>query len=925
MGALFFWNSLGLLFQTTYNCSVLLPILTTKLNIPPTPPDLVVRRRLLEQLNQGLHCRLTLVSAPAGFGKTTLISHWLASLGATSPTPVVWLSLDEADNDPSRFLTCLVTGLQRHAPEIGQTVQSLLQSNQRPSIETLMVLLINDLAGAATGLERIVWVFDDYHRIQNEAIHTTLTLLLENLPPGLHVIITTRTDPPFPLARLRGRQQVAEIRADDLRFTAEESAEFLNRTRDLNLQPQEVATLETRTEGWITGLQLAALALQSALYQEAAAKEAFIATYTGQDRYVVDYLLEEVLRRQPEPIQTFLLQSSILEQLSGSLCDAVVKPAALDAVELANSQQILEYLERHNLFIIPLDNERRWYRYQQLFGGFLRSRLRQTQPELVPELHLRAADWCQAQGAISKAIDHTLAAGAFETAAALIESASDLILRTHGEVTTYLHWLNILPEEIIRQHPRLLVNRVWAALFSGQWEDAETQLEQVEDATLPDEADMQALRGEILALRSELVLFQDDIDQALRLTEQAQAIIPEDNLRLRRSVAQIQGYIYRLNGQVGPAEETLQQSAELSRAVGDLTVQAFALSDLAEVQVMQGQLRRATATFRQVVALAADQNVWPFPPVCGAYIGLGDILFEQNELEAARQHLERGITLSQQGQLSGYTRRGYMILARIKQGQGQSEEAFGLVQQASEIAEQAKSGWMLAQVELTRLQLWLMAGEVKSAVAWAKRYEETRPETGFTPAYQYHQEERLLHRIRLAQGATDLAAIEQLYQRAEASGWHYETIAGLILHAIACEQANQPKRGLTSLQTALTLAQPEGYVRLFINEGAVMARLLRLALAQGAPADYVGKLQAAFMPTVNGLSTAAQPLIDPLTRRELEVLGLMAQGLSNREIAEQLIVAMGTVAKYTNNIFTKLSVKNRTQAIAQAKSLNLLT
>jgi LuxR family maltose regulon positive regulatory protein len=681
----------------------------------------------------------------------------------------------------------------------------------------------------------------------------------------------------------------------------------------LTMLEEDLTALEARTEGWITGLQLAAHFMQG---QGAERISDFVATFTGDNRYIVDYLVEEVLSRQSQDTQTFLLQTSILDRMTGPLCDAVTG--------LNDSQGILEFLEQTNLFIVPLDNERQWYRYQQFFFEFLQGRLRRGQPELVPDLHGRAAGWYQAQALYEQAIDHFLAADQIEQAASLVEEAIDTTLYERGEVTTYLNWLDALPEDILLTRPRLCLAQVWALFFAGQWHKVESRLQDVEriltaemdndGSTSVQPVDLpthiQEMQGEVAALRSELALFQKDFLRALELSEQALAHLPHDNLRIRGMVTQIQGYTHRLNGDVDKAQQALIEAGTLSRKVGNVNTGIFALGDLAEVQVMQN--------------LASEHQAWPFPPTGAAYVGMGNILREWNELETATQHLHKGIELISPAGYNSVISQAYSILAFVRQAQGKSDEATEFLQQAEESALKSGAHPVGARMPMIRARLWLMQGNLEKATQWAARFEAQREQDNINLAYQRQFTEITLARVRLAQGRPDLDLLKQLLQTAQAAGWQNNVIELLILQALSFSSQGDTAQAVAPLEKALALAEPEGYVRLLVDEGAPMAGLLRIVIKQGIYPAYVGKLQASFMPSASAGKIPSQALIDPLTGRELEVLKLMATGLSNREIAAALVVALGTVAKYSNNIFTKLNVRNRTEAISRAGALDLL-
>lgn len=901
------------------------PILTTKLYIPPTRPDLVPRPRLIERLNDGLHRKLTLISAPAGFGKTTLVSDWLRQIDL----PAAWLSLDEGDNDPTRFLTYFIAALRQVDSEIGQTAQSMLQSHQPPPAAALMTALINDIVAFSN---KIVLVLDDYQAIQSSAMHQAVTFLLEHQPAPLHLLITSRTEPPLPLPRLRARGQLLELGIDTLRFSLAEAEGFLNQVLGLTLSAEDVATLHTRTEGWATGLQLAALALQAPVGRPAATTiTRFIADFSGKDRYVGEYLLEEVFRRQDEKIQTFLLQTSILGQLTGALCDHVTGQS--------DGREMLARLVKANLFIVPLDNEGRWYRYHPLFVDFLKAQLQLYDSQLEPVLHCRAAEWYVEQDLTDQAIGHTLAAKDFDQAARLIEQITTEKLWWEGEFITLASWLNALPNEQVSVRLHLVLAQAWVLLMSGQEREKLAGILQQLEASLKanslnikttvkreDSLGSDRIKGEIATLLAEDALTQNDLPRALTLSQQALALLPEAELTFRSMATQIQGYVYRLTGQVEQASQALIEAGHSSRQAGNVTVATFALSDLGEVQLMQGQLHQADQTYRQTLELAAEHNAWPFPPTSAAYIGLGNLLYEWNELERAGQHLQKAVDLSQQGGYAGITVRAYLSLAQLKQSQGKGDERFEMLTRAKKLIQKYPSARMDSYFTLTQVRLWLLAGEDERAAAsrWADVYEQNLDTTSPPSTYLEFREQITLARVRLTQHKPDHGLLAALLQQAEAAGWTWSVIEILILQALARQMENDLPVAMSALVRALSLAEPENYIRLFVGEGAPMIRLLQKAVSYGATSEYVGRLQASFMPSIEGTAPEAQPLLEPLTKRELEVLKLMAAGLSNREIANDLVIAMGTVAKYSNNIYSKLAVTNRTQAVSCAHTLNLI-
>jgi LuxR family maltose regulon positive regulatory protein len=911
------------------------PLLTTKLYIPPPRPNLVLRPRLVERLDEGLRLghRLTLISAPAGFGKTTLLSEWIHYKGeVTPPVPVAWVSLDESDNDLTRYMTYFVAALQTIEADIGEGVLSAFQAPQPPPIESVLTGLINEIAALQ---EQFVLVLDDYHVIEAEAIHDALTFLLDHLPPQMHLVIATRSDPPLPIARLRGRGQVTELRQTDLRFTLNEVAEFLNQVMDLELSAGDVAALASRTEGWIAGLQMVAVLMQG---QEDIAS--FIQAFTGSSRYVLDYLVEEVLQHQPDSIQTFLLQTAILDRLTGPLCDAVTGQD--------EGQLTLDSLERANLFIVPLDEEQRWYRYHHLFAELLRQRLHQTYPDLVPTLHRRASEWYEQNGRMGEAIDHALSAEDFERAAHLIEQAAEPTLM-RSEFATFLSWVEALPNDVMRARPLLCVYHAGMLLLSGHpLEDVETRLQEAVEADTAG-----SVSGELAVFRALIATYQGEAHQSTELAQRALELLPEDRLFLRSLVAGFLGLNYFYNGEVVAATQALDEAARISQQAGNLMNAVLALCHLAELSMIQGQLYEAQAFYDRALKLAVDRQGRPRPIAGMALIGLGMLLREWNDLEAATRRLTEGIKLTRKWGEAG-TIQGYIALARIRQAQGDVGGAREAIQTAKQHAMQFDAMEMDdILVAMQEAQLWVVQGNLEAAVRWAKEHgivlskiegadrdadSGVLEEAGGASSCLLRALEHMtLARVYIAQDRPDTAlkVLKPLLQTAETAGWTGFVIEILALQALALQGQGNTLQALTALERALSLAESEGYIRLFVDEGESMARLLRKAASRGIAPEHIGKLLAAFgsetkeqgaRVEVSPQAFVARPssLVEPLSERELEVLRLIAAGLSNREIAEKLFVAVSTVKTHINNIYRKLDVSKRTQAVARARELNLL-
>src|SRR6266568_2259498 len=611
------------------------PILATKLYIPRFRPHVVIRPRLIERLNEGLHRKLTLIAAPAGFGKTTLVSAWVAGCDRQ----VAWLSLDEGDSDPTLFLTYLVAALRTIAPTIGVGVLGALQSPQPPPTETILTALLNEIT---TIPDNFVFVLDDYHVIEAKAIDHTLTFLVEHLPPQMHLVIVTREDPQLPLARLRARGQLTELRATDLRFTPSEAAGFLNQGMGLNLSTQDIARLSTRTEGWIAGLQLAAISMQG--HQDATS---FITSFTGSHHFVLDYLLEEVLGQQPESLQTFLLRTSILDRMSGSLCDAVLLTPS------GSGQATLEYIEHANLFLVPLDNERRWYRYHHLFADLLRQRLHQSfasspgdEGRDVAELHRRASQWYEDHGLSIEAFHHAAAAHDVERAERLIEGEG-MPLQFRGAGAPVLKWLESLPTAVLDARPSLWVTYASALMMTGQHTAVEEKLQAAETALQGAEPDdrPQDLVGRIASMRATVAVIQHDVETIITQSRRALEYLHPDNLPLRTATPWTLGYAYQLQGDRAAASRAYTEVISTGKSFGDSIYTIAATINLGQLQEADNQLSLATRTYRHVLQLAGDP---PQPIACEAYLGLARITYQWNDLDTAQQHGQQCLQLTRQ-------------------------------------------------------------------------------------------------------------------------------------------------------------------------------------------------------------------------------------------------------------------------------------
>ena len=937
------------------------PLLTTKLFLPRVRAQLVPRPRLLERLEAGLCDSLTVIAAPAGFGKTTVAATWLRRPAATS-RHVAWLALDAGDADPVQFLRYLIAALQTIAPAIGDTPLTLLRAGQAPPIETLLSLLLNDLVQLP---ERSILVLDDYHVIDAPAVHRALAFLLDHLPPQLHLVIASRADPPLPLARLRARGQLTELRAHDLRFTAEEAAMFLQEVMGLALSVEDVAALEARTEGWIAGLQLAAISLRD---RRDAQQAAFIEAFTGSNRFVVDYLVDEVLARQPPHLQAFLLKTSILERLSGPLCDAVVRGAGAETdhappiIQHASSQRLLEELERSNLFIVPLDETRRWYRYHHLFAQVLRERLLSgTKEDAVATLHRRASAWFEQHGLLAEAMHHLFAAQEWGWAAQLLEQhAEAMVMR--GEFHTLHRWVQVLPHDVVRRQPHLLLAHAWAqflaepresAAIEATLRDAEADLGLSEGGAAepgadPPDREAGELRGKLAAVRASIAGNQQDIARRIALADEALRYLPENNLFWRIVPTVDRGLALDAAGEVVAASEAFTAAIELCHLAGHSYAAMISTMHLARVRAVQGQLHAAAELYQRALHMASEQGWRQLPMVSLPHIWWSKLLYEWNDLASAARHLLKGIELAGPGE-PRILLEGYRTLAYVKQAQGDVAGALDAMQRAEEIA-RTSWPWAAPLVRAYQARLWLAQGEVDRAVAWA---EEAGLQTDGELAAQRELEYVTLARVRIARStpADALPLLQTLGEAAEAAGRMASMIQILQLQALALQARGESAQAGTVLQRALLLAEPEGYVRVFADEGAPMAALLQRMQDEGgrmngvaAPSRaYVDILLAAFphSPPGEGTPTAApttplhpssfilhpsalHPSAEVLTEREQEVLRLLVAGYSNQAMAQQLIVAIGTVKRHVSNIMNKLGVQSRLEAAARARELGLV-
>lgn len=903
-------------------------LLQTKLYVPPVRPEVVSRPRLIERLSAGLCRKLTLVCAPAGYGKTTLVNAWVRGVGR----PLTWISLDEGDNDLVRFLNYLVAALRQVDDEIGRAVQHMLEAPQPPSVEALFTELINDVVARSSSF---VLVLDDYHTITELNVHQAVSFLLERQPPQMHVVIVSRQDPPLPLSRLRGRGQVTEIRQSDLRFTLEEATTFLNRSMGLDLEPSQVAALDAHTEGWITGLQMAAFALLSRTADGGTDRVArFIDSFSGRHHFVLDYLTDEVLRHQPTPIHRFLLRTCILERMCGSLCDVLVDvdEATGDKSTFASNQHILEYLQQANLFVVPLDDERRWYRYHRLFSELLRARLQETVPEKVAELHRLAATWYDQNELPVEAVHHALAVPDFDLAAGVIERAVRQVSTWSNVGTaTFMGWMDALPDEVVRARPwlRLFVSRVF--YVTGQRAAAERILRELEDSLREEPAlpDAERIWAMAISDRASYAAVRGDVRQAIRFARQALTQLPQDDAGTRIRVTSVLGLSSLRAGDVKDAERAFSEAIATVQAAGLGFAAVPLVCNLADVQFVQGRLRHAIQICEQAMEMGTIDGR-PIQPVGFAHLELGKILYEQNDLPAAEQHLSTGLKLLQKGQITIGLETGYAMLAQTRQAQGNTAGALAAIDQAMQITQGNDIARLSTLTSAYRTRIWLAQDRLDLATRWAHDYQHSDE-----VEYLREFEDLTLARVLLAQGEPTKARVllDILLTSAEAIGRLGSMIEAQALRALACQATGDGDAALEALARALETAELEGYVRVFVDAGQPMADLLRRASARGLGVTYVNKLLDALQLPVprQARSSFARPtvqgtrLIEPLTDREMQVLGCLSERLSNAEIAQRLFISLPTVKSHMRNIYGKLGVHNRKEAVTRARELGILS
>jgi LuxR family transcriptional regulator, maltose regulon positive regulatory protein len=877
-------------------------LLQTKLSAPVIRDLLVPRVHLYRRLEAGLlhegkfQRRLTLVTAPAGYGKTTLVADWLHTAGRY----YAWLSLDEADNDPIRFLTYLIAAVYKAG--IGGDAQRTIQSPQIPPAEAVISILLNEMAGCE---QAITLVLDDYQVIHTTQIHNLIAFFLEHQPANIHLVLITREDPLLPVPRLSARGQALEIRQEDLRFSPEEASQFLCQGMALDLSKEDLLTLEQHTEGWVAGLQLAGLAMQGIASRGSAEISAFIQAFAGSSRFVLDYLISEVFHQQSPTVQAFLLKTAILERMTPALCDAVYSVGTSTGQQ--NSRELLKHLERTNLFLIPLDQEGQWFRYHHLFAEFLRHHLRVQMPLEIPALHQAASCWLTEHGYIPEGIEHALAAEDWQRAGQVIEQARDALLR-RGEIYTLLAWYRRLPEALLHEQPALGLGYAWPLVLSGQYDQAEALLDSIE----PQIADGSQELGNLYAIRAYLARSRSDYTAAIAFSERALALLSPANSSARGVLAVNLGIAYWHSGRLDETEGTMAQVEHFTAISGNAYALLTARFFRARTLATRGLLHQAEALFREMLQ-AADSS----PITALVHFDLATLYLEWNRLEEMEAHLRPAMEISARTNNAEFLSSGHILRAYLCLAQQNIHTALEEADRAYQLAQLYPAN-VRARSESLHVLAYLAARETAQAAHWA---EQMQVGCDAHPLYRFL--DLTLPRLLIAQGrggeATEL--LDERCETARNLGWGYGLIAALVLHALSASSLN-------SLLEALQLGEPEGFLRTFLEAGPGLAPLLREAARQGGCPEYAGRILAEMRDFEQQRSIPGQEdlevLVEPLSDRELEVLRLVVAGLSNREIAEVLVVSPGTAKTHIHHICGKLGVRNRTEAAVRARELHLV-
>ncbi len=915
--------------------TMIMPLLTTKLHVPPISPDLVPRPHLLRKLDNGLRPgnRMIMVCAPAGFGKSTLLSQWLAS----HKRKAAWLSLDDGDNDAIRFWTYLITALQNVEPGLGRKTLQLLHSSEPTTstleewLRSLLPLLINQAVSLS---QKVILVLEDFQAISSPAIHNSLAFFIEHLPANLKLVISTRVNPPLPLVRLRARGELAELLAYDLRFTLDEARVYLNDIMRLHLEPEDISNLNARTEGWATGLKLAALSMEGR-----SDKHEFIASFTGSDRYILEYLSTELLERQHESVRSFLLETGILRRFCASLCNAVTNRDDSDAM--------LGHLQRINLFIIPLDDRGHWFRYHHLFADFLRGRLQQLHPDLFTELHTRAADWYDRNDLPEEVIYHALINSDFNRVEQLIVKTWKKSI-SEGGVGTVLNWLDNLPADRVRSNPLLNIARCQVLCLTGQMRELESTLDEVESTwtslitsgnVAVDSPDYATVPAQIAILKAFVAYHKGDFDKGITLARQGLKMVPESKVKLRGWASFGLACAYQETGHYAKAMTAFIEATDLLKRGKNWSAAMVSMQRTAQIQQAQGHLDQAFQTCQEGLRIIREEGMEDMPAAAAIYLTLADIFRERNELQKAEEYLHRALKLSKLGGVLYISKDCALLFAKLKLAQGNIDEALVMLHEAELTAKKLEDPLAKMEVAAYRARAWIEQGNPTNAVRWME--EIAHQHVGQDGGYMRMLKTMTAIRILIAQHRPS-QALEQLVQflaDAEKEGRTYGVIEALTLMAVAYKQHRDGLRSYASLERALELAEPEGFMRIFLDDGkpveSLLSKLKSRILQKPRLSDYVDRLLTAYIKEPYRLADKTGRIqgkipkfrVQPKTRitpRELEVLQLIGEGYSNQQIAIKLVVTIATVKKHNSNIFDKLGVSSRTQAIVRAQKTGLL-
>ena len=894
-------------------------LFTTKLQVPSTRPYHMARPRLVQQLKGAMKYKLTLISAPAGYGKTTALIDWQRL--RRSAQPLAWLSLDQNDNDPRRFWQHFTGALRTARIDISEQVPQLFNAPQPPPLEALLLTIVQAISNAS---QHFVLVLDDYHLITTHTIHEGLDYLLARLPPQMHIVISSREEPPLALARLRAQKQLKEVQTSDLRFTSDEATILFNQVMELKLPEETITALVASVEGWIMGLHLLGFSLRSKA-----------AIHMTDPNRLVDYLLDQALSVQSERMQDFLLFTSLLHRLNGSLCDELLNQTG--------SQERMEILERSNPFIARLDGRQCWYRYHPFFRDALRARLAERYADRLPLLHLRAASWYERADQLHEAIYHALAANDYYRAARLVERQSSRLLQS-GEVATVQTWLEAFPPEFICAHTRLSLIRAWMHALVNRLDEAETDLQGVEE--LLDGTKAPEVMGQVAAIRSGISIAQYDVTSSIEAARLALAQLPEDALMVRGFASRNLGISCWLKDDVVAATQAFANAVSYNHASSNIYAALIVSCDLANLQMVQGQLQKANTTYEQVLEYIGSADF--LPVIRRARQGLSSLLYAWNELDSAEDFALAGMMFDAAGEQVQVTLNSAIIQARIKQVQGDEEEVWRLMQESEDYIYRHHATQLVPMLSMQRARLWLIQGNIAEAGEWV-----VASGLSFDDALNHLREAEYLTlaRVYIAQRKLVLALglLGRLRQEAEAGKRVGSLIEIAILEALAWQEQGEMPQALAALIDALALAKPEGYIRIFVDEGAPMEALLTKALEMRSELEGLQKIAPGYIrmllatikqerlwrelpdehyflaPQIDESEEPVEPLLEPLTEREIEILRLVAAGLPNRAIAEHIVVSAGTVKVHLHNIHNKLNVHNRTEAVARARDLRLLS